>query len=66
MRPDIKPGATFPDYELLDHENVPGASPRSRPDWDLSTPGLRDAWDAGDWSPFHGWNRRTPPTPSAA
>ena len=29
-----------------------------RPDWDLSTPGLRGAWDAGDWSPFHGWDRR--------
>ncbi len=21
-----------------------------RPDWDLSTPELRDAWDVGDWS----------------
>jgi peroxiredoxin len=29
-----------------------------RPDWDLSTPGLRERWDAGDWSPFHGWDRR--------
>jgi peroxiredoxin len=29
-----------------------------RPDWDLSTPGLREAWDAGDRSPFHGWDRR--------
>jgi hypothetical protein len=28
-----------------------------RPDWDLSTPGLREAWDAGDLSPFHGWNK---------
>jgi peroxiredoxin len=28
-----------------------------RPDWDLSAPGLRDAWDAGDLSPFHGWNK---------
>jgi hypothetical protein len=27
-----------------------------RPDWDLSTPELRDAWDTGDWSPFQGWN----------
>ena len=23
-----------------------------RPDWDLSAPGLRDAWDAGDDAPF--------------
>jgi len=28
-----------------------------RPDWDLSTPGLRAAWDAGDLLPFHGWNK---------
>ena len=35
-------------------------------DWDLSTPGLREAWDAGDVSAFHGWNKRTPPAPSAA
>jgi peroxiredoxin len=31
-----------------------------RPDWDLSKPGLRDAWDAGDYSPFHGWDKRAP------
>src|SRR5262250_622591 len=29
-----------------------------RPDWDLAAPGLRQKWDAGDWSPFHGWNKR--------
>jgi peroxiredoxin len=28
-----------------------------RPDWDLSTPGLREAWEADDLSAFHGWNR---------
>ena len=28
-----------------------------RPDWDLSAPGLRAAWDAGDLSRFHGWDR---------
>ena len=28
-----------------------------RPDWDLSAPGLREAWNAGDLSPFHGWNK---------
>jgi peroxiredoxin len=28
-----------------------------RPDWDLSAPGLRDAWDSGDQSLFHGWNK---------
>src|SRR3982751_3886191 len=29
-----------------------------RPDWDLSAPGLREAWEAGDHSAFHGWDRR--------
>jgi hypothetical protein len=28
-----------------------------RPDWDLKTPGLREAWNAGDLSAFHGWNK---------
>ena len=31
---------------------------QSRPDWDLSTPGLREAWDAGDLSRFHGWDKK--------
>ena len=35
-----------------------------RPDWDLSTPGLREAWEAGDFSPFHGWNKRTGQRPT--
>jgi hypothetical protein len=30
-----------------------------RPDWDLSTPGLREAWAAGDWSHFQGWEKRS-------
>ena len=29
-----------------------------RPDWDLNTPGLRETWNAGDQSHFHGWDRR--------
>ena len=29
----------------------------ARPDWDLSAPGLREAWNAGDHSAFHGWNK---------
>jgi peroxiredoxin len=31
-----------------------------RPDWDLAAPGLREAWDTGDVSPFHGWNKWSP------
>ena len=31
-----------------------------RPDWDLSAPGLRDAWNAGEMSAFHGWNSKPP------
>src|SRR5216684_4871992 len=29
-----------------------------RPDWDLSTHELREAWKAGDFSRFHGWNKQ--------
>ncbi len=36
------------------------------PDWDLSTPGLREAWDADDLSSFHGWNKRSGQTPARA
>jgi peroxiredoxin len=36
-----------------------------RPDWDLSAPGLREAWDAGDLSRFHGLNKRATPEDSA-
>ena len=28
-----------------------------RPDWDLSAPGLRDVWNSGSRSPFHGYNK---------
>jgi peroxiredoxin len=31
-----------------------------RPDWDLSAPGLRAAWNAGDYSRFHGWDKKKP------
>jgi peroxiredoxin len=34
------------------------ATSEIRADWDLSTPGLREAWVAGDYAPFHGWDRR--------
>jgi peroxiredoxin len=36
------------------------ASSEVRPDWDLAKPGLRAAWEAGDYTQFHGWDRRTP------
>ena len=39
-------------------------SSQIRPDWDLSTPGLRERWDAGDWAPFHGWNKRAAQRPA--
>src|SRR6478609_1443748 len=34
------------------------ATTEIRPDWDLGTPGLRAAWSAGEYSRFHGWDRR--------
>src|ERR1041384_4901087 len=33
------------------------ASAEIRPDWDLSKPGLREAWEAEEWKHFHGWDR---------
>jgi peroxiredoxin len=36
------------------------ASAEIRPDWDLSKPGLREQWDAGDYSSFHGWSKWSP------
>jgi peroxiredoxin len=44
-------------------QDLRAASSEIRPDWDLSAPGLREAWDAGDWSRFHGWDRRAPERP---
>ena len=34
------------------------ATQEIRPDWDLSAPGLREAYEAGDMSPFHGLSKR--------
>src|SRR5271170_2503851 len=41
------------------------ASSEIRPDWDLSKPGLREAWNAGDYSSFHGWDRRAKSMPTS-
>jgi hypothetical protein len=35
------------------------ATSEIRPDWDLGSRGLRAAWDSGDLSRFHGWDRRS-------
>ena len=48
-----------PSVDDLWHD-LRAASSEIRPDWDLSTPGLREAWDAGDRSPFHGCRRGAP------
>ena len=43
-------------YELW--QDLRAATAESRPDWDLGAPGLREAWQAGDRSKFHGWDRK--------
>ena len=48
-----------PSFYDLWHD-LRAATSEIRPDWDLSTPGLREAWDAGDFSHFHGWDRKSP------
>jgi peroxiredoxin len=37
-----------------------------RPDWDLSTPGLREAWNAGDHSQFYDEEAAVKPTTAAS
>jgi peroxiredoxin len=44
-------------YDLW--HDLRAATAEIRPDWDLSTPGLREAWAGDDWSLFHGWDRRS-------
>jgi peroxiredoxin len=46
-----------PSFHELWHD-LRAVSSEIRPDWDLSRPGLRAKWDAGDYSPFHGWDKR--------
>ncbi len=53
-----------PSIDDLRHD-LRAVSAEIRPDWDLSTPGLREKWDAGDLSLFHGWNRRANANASA-
>ena len=53
---------TDPDHLWHDLREV---SREVRPDWDLSKPGLREAWNAGDWSLFHGWDRRSREQPDS-
>ncbi len=48
-----------PSVEDLRHD-LRAVTAEIRPDWDLAAPGLREAWDAGDVSPFHGWNKWSP------
>jgi hypothetical protein len=96
MRPDIRPGGTFPDYSLPDHlgtvrtlSGLQGRDPliltlahgnycprEHQQHLELAAnyskvavaytqvatiaTGLREAWDAGDYSKFHGWDRRSP------
>ena len=45
-------------YELW--QDLRTVSAEIRPDWDLDTPGLREAWEARDFSAFHGWNKMSP------
>jgi alkyl hydroperoxide reductase subunit AhpC len=39
-------------------QDLRAATREIRPDWDLSKPGLREAWEVGDFSQFHGFDRR--------
>ena len=45
-------------YELW--QDLRAVMSEIRPDYDLSKPGLREIWDSGDLSPFHGWDKKDP------
>jgi len=45
-------------------QDLRAATREIRPDWDLAAPGLREKWNSGDLSPFHGWNRRAGEKPA--
>ena len=47
-----------PSFYDLWHD-LRAATAEIRPDWDLGTPQLREAWSAVDYSFFHGWDRRS-------
>ena len=54
-----------PSFDDLWHD-LRAVTSEIRPDWDLSKPGLREAWDLGDYPHFHGWSKRSPQsTPSS-
>jgi hypothetical protein len=36
-------------------QDLRAVSAEIRPDWDLGAPGLREAWEAGERSAFHGF-----------
>jgi len=36
-----------------------------RPDWGLSAPRLREAWNVGDFSRFHGWDKKANSKPES-
>jgi hypothetical protein len=46
-----------PSFVDLWHD-LRAVSAEIRPDWDLARPGLREEWDAGDFSHFHGWDKQ--------
>ena len=51
----------MPLERVVDHRgwhDLRAVTSEIRPDWDLSAPGLREAWNAGDLSAFHGWNKK--------
>jgi peroxiredoxin len=48
------------------HRDLRAVTSEIRPDWDIGAPGLREAWESGDRSPFHGWNKQDPEEGGAA
>jgi hypothetical protein len=60
MRPDKIATNSTDEHPTSQGHDLRDGGAEIWPGWDLSTPGVREMRDAGDLSPFHGWETRTP------
>ena len=64
LKPGLVVHSVYPAYWFWGHPSTDDlwrdlrqVTREIRPDWDLSAPGLREAWDKGDLTRFHSWQR---------
>ena len=54
----MAPATTSTAGTIVAHRHLKGG-PTVRSD--IAPGGILPAWDAGNWAPFHGWNKRARP-----